>query len=223
MASLGIRCGGNCGVLDRRYVNVNDGCDQNPGPRSLAVSSTGRFTKSKSLVSAMKSLQPVNHRYVNARKTGRDQAISRDELDRWMHESVVDIVKNLQAAPLFLRFYTTEDGETAKFQTEKAMEEDRWRILANQWKSGATAAPEGIIFVQELEDEDSDGKIEGKSKAWGIVVQGRCVEAPVCYLLKTNRTAGVGAWCTHFCLVRVKNFRERTKSQLENRWLVQNQ
>lgn len=220
MASLGIRCGGNCGVLDRRYVNLHDGCDQKPGPRSLVVS-TASLRKSRNHISAMKSLQPV-HRYMKERKDGNDEVISRDKLDEWMKESVVDIVKNLREAPLFVRFYTTEDGKTARFETEKAVEEDRWPILEQQWKIGAAPTPEGIIFVQELEKGEIDGE---ESKAWGIVIQGRCVErsAPVCYLLKTSRAAGLGLWCTHFCLVRVKNFRETTKSQLQNCWLLQNQ
>ncbi|XP_022938776.1 uncharacterized protein LOC111444891 [Cucurbita moschata] len=220
MASLGIRCGGNCGVLDRRYVNVHDGCDQKAGPRSLAVS-TGGLRKSSSSVSILKSLQPVN-RHVKER-TDSNEVISRDKFDEWMKESVVNIVKNLREAPLFLRVYTTdEDGEAARFETEKAVEEDRWPILEKQWKSGSTPTPEGIMFVEELEDEDYE---DGESKAWGIVIQGRGVErgAPVCYLLKTSRAAGLGMWCTHFCLVRVKNFRETTKSQLQNCWLVQNQ
>ncbi|XP_022133523.1 uncharacterized protein LOC111006084 [Momordica charantia] len=232
MASLGIRCGGNCGVLDRPYVNVHDGCcDQKAGPRSLVVptGSGARWRRSRRFVSAMTSLQPVN------RRGNGNEVISRDKLDEWMKESVVDIVKNLREAPLFLRFYTTEDGEAARFETEKAVEEKRWPVLEEQWKNGAAPMPEGILFVQELEDddydEDADGgggngsNIAGESKAWGIVIQGRGVErgGPVCYLLKTSSAAGLGLWCTHFCLVRVKNFRETTKSQLENCWLLQNQ
>ncbi|XP_038884231.1 uncharacterized protein LOC120075128 [Benincasa hispida] len=214
MASLGIQCGGNCGIL-----NLHDGCDQKPVPRSLLISTT-RLKKSRSYVSAMKSLQPVNRR-----KDGNGEVISPDKLDEWMKESVVDIVKNLREAPLFLRFYTPDGKTTARFETEKAVEEDRWPILEKQWKNGAEPTPEGIIFVQKLEDGDDEGEIDGESKAWGIVVQGRGVErgAPVCYLLKTCRTAGLGLWCTHFCLVRVKNFRETTKSQLQNCWLTQNQ
>lgn len=219
MASLAIRCGRNFSALDHPYANVPDGCDQKASPRSL-VAFPGRFRKSRTHISSMKSLQPVKG-HVKGRKKG-NEAISRDKLDKWMKESVVEIVKNLREAPLFLRWYTTEDGKGARLETEKAVEEDRWPILEKQWKSGSTPTPEGIMFVEELEDEDYE---DGESKAWGIVIQGRGVErgAPVCYLLKTSRAAGLGMWCTHFCLVRVKNFRETTKSQLQNCWLVQNQ
>ncbi|KAG7033262.1 hypothetical protein SDJN02_07316, partial [Cucurbita argyrosperma subsp. argyrosperma] len=221
MASLAIRCGRNFSALDHPYANVPDGCDQKASPRSL-VAFPGRFRKLRTHISSMKSLQPVKG-HVKGRKKG-NEAISRDKLDKWMKESVVEIVKNLREAPLFLRWYTTEDGKGARLETEKAVEEDRWRTLEEQWKNGEARTPEGIIFVQELEEED----YEGESKAWGIVVQGRCVErgAPVCYLLKTSSSrggGGVGLWCTHFCLVRVKNFRETTKSQLKNCWLLQNQ
>lgn len=204
-------------------LNLNDGCDHKPfpPPRSV-VASTARLRKPRSYITAMKSLEPVIRR-----KNVDDEVISCENLDEWMKESVVDIVKNLREAPLFVRFYK-ENGKTARFETEKAVEEDRWPILENQWKNGAEATPEGIIFVQKLEDEEEEEEeveMEGEPKAWGIVVQGRGVErgAPVCYLLKTSRAAGLGLWCTHFCLVRVKNFRETTKSQLQNCWLMQNQ
>uniref|UniRef100_A0A2P2PKZ9 Uncharacterized protein n=1 Tax=Rhizophora mucronata TaxID=61149 RepID=A0A2P2PKZ9_RHIMU len=62
------------------------------------------------------------------------------------------------------------------------------------------------------------------TREWGIVVQGRGADCePVCYLLKTtSANSGLGAsWCTHFCLIKVKSFKETAKSQFRKCWLCQ--
>ncbi|CAI0459206.1 unnamed protein product [Linum tenue] len=92
---------------------------------------------------------------------------------------------------------------------------------------------EAPLLVQVYSDEkgrklETEKAVEEEeaTKAWGIVVQGKGAECgPVCYLLKTSRvgSSGLGLCCTHFCLMRVKGFRESAKSQLKNCWLLQAQ
>ncbi|CAI0552325.1 unnamed protein product [Linum tenue] len=169
---------------------------------------------------------------------GGERGIVAEKLDEWMRDSVTEIVKNLTAAPLLVHVYSDERGK--KLETEKAVEEGDWKKLIEKWKKRDSPLPEGVIFVEQLldggrsavlaaaeaEEEENDVAEEEATKAWGIVVQGKGAECgPVCYLLKTSRvgSSGVGLCCTHFCLMRVKSFRESAKSQLKNCWLLQAQ
>ncbi|CAL1392710.1 unnamed protein product [Linum trigynum] len=166
---------------------------------------------------------------------GGERGVVAEKLDEWMRDSVTDIVKNLTEAPLLVQVYSDEKGK--KLETEKAVEEGDWKRLIQKWKKRDSPLPEGVIFVEQLHDgvrtaeaaEEAEKKElaeEEATKAWGIVVQGKGAECgPVCYLLKTSRvgSSGVGLCCTHFCLMRVKGFRESAKSQLKNCWLLQAQ
>ncbi|XP_031117121.1 uncharacterized protein LOC116020746 [Ipomoea triloba] len=142
------------------------------------------------------------------------------ELERWMKGSVEEIVRNLEggsaaaaAAALVVEVYAG-DGE-ARFKAEKAVA-DEWAALREELER---KCPDGLIFVEEL----CDGGDGGGDRCWGIVIQGRDCAAPVCYLLKTCRAAaaaGVELSCTHFCLVKVKSFRESAFGQFMNSWLA---
>lgn len=164
-------------------------------------------------------------------KGHRNDAVDASErLDEWMKDSVGEIVKNLREAPLLVQVYPKKKGnggEMTALRTEKKAVGDDWPVVMEKWESGETPLPEGVILVEELAEEGEEGR-ERTTKAWGIVVQGRGAgSAPVCYLLKTSRVGsgpGMGTCsCTHFCLVRVKSFRETVKSQLKNCWLLQSQ
>lgn len=143
------------------------------------------------------------------------------KIDSWVQDSVTDIVKNLKQAPLLVQIYSEFDG-TIKIQTEKAVV-DQWPAVRDEWRSGESKSPDGLIFVEELERE-SEELGEGVTRAWGIVVQGKgCERGPACYLLKTDRVcAGLGlGFCTHFCLMRVKSFRDCALEQFKDSWLLQ--
>nr|GLL28052.1 uncharacterized protein LOC109193963 [Ipomoea trifida] len=164
--------------------------------------------------------------------------IAAEKLDRWMRGSVAEIVKNLTRAPLLVQVYS--DGgeeENADVRAERAVVEE-WPAVKGEWESGERRSPDGLIFVEELRDDgvnddeeesfngvNSEEGNETVTRAWGIVVQGRGAECgPVCYLLKTSKVGagiGMGAFCTHFCLVRVKSFRESAFCQFKNCWLLQ--
>ncbi|XP_065872227.1 uncharacterized protein [Euphorbia lathyris] len=158
-----------------------------------------------------------------------DRAIVHEKVDEWMRESVTEIVKNLRGAPLLVQVY--EGGET----TTLAVEEETWPAVMENWGKKEVPVPEGVIFVDQLEEDAAaacggGGGVEEDeiTRAWGIVVQGKgegC--GPVCYLLKTSRVCSEsgrgGSCCTHFCLMKVKSFRESAMSQLKNCWLLQAQ
>ncbi|XP_047946063.1 uncharacterized protein LOC125192508 [Salvia hispanica] len=170
------------------------------------------------------TLPPAHH--------GSDESIdSRDppaKIDSWLQDSVPDIVKNLKQAPLLVQIYSGLDGGV-RIETEKAVAEE-WPAAREGWRSGESKSPDGLIFVEELErgselgeESESESKL-GVTKAWGIVVQGKGAECgPACYLLKTDRVcAGVGlGFCTHFCLMKVNNFRDSALDQFKDSWLLQ--
>ena len=98
-----------------------------------------------------------------------------EKLDKWMQNSVVDIVKNLKEAPLLVHVY------------DKGSEMTHWR-LKNRWRK-ETHVPEGVIFVEQLMDRDEKQEQEEEeiTRAWGVVVQGKGVECGlVCYLLNLD-------------------------------------
>ncbi|KAK6929567.1 hypothetical protein RJ641_005772 [Dillenia turbinata] len=165
-------------------------------------------------------------------KKGSRSSVPSERLDEWMRKSVVDIVKNLRRAPLLVQVYPD-----SKMKTERALEGD-WPFLMKEWEEDESKSPEGVIFVEELRDtkaieggggaaaaEGSAGQIGGGmgdcTKMWGVLIQGKGVECkPTCYLLKTSSVrSDVDLRCTHFCLMKVKSFRESALSQLTNCWL----
>ncbi|KAK2637222.1 hypothetical protein Ddye_032014 [Dipteronia dyeriana] len=183
----------------------------------------------------------------NKRRQG--DAVSHDNvIDEWMRHSVVEIVKNLREAPLLVHVYSDRDGGgngngiSTRLRTEKASPED-WLTIKTDWENGTTPKPEGVIFVEQLRDEgaiaveeeeeesETSTDFGGQSeitRAWGVVVQGRGENCrPACYLLKTSRVGagpgtgtGLGMCCMHFCLVKVKSFRETAEAQFKNCWLL---
>ncbi|CAH9069667.1 unnamed protein product [Cuscuta europaea] len=168
---------------------------------------------------------------------GNENKIAAANLDRWMRGSVGEIVKNLNRAPLLVHVYSEEEdgGGKADTRTERAVVEE-WPAVKREWESGERKTPDGLIFVEALREEEAaeeegrcgggdGGEADGVSRAWGVVVQGRGAECgPACYLLKTSSVragTGMGLFCTHFCLVRVKSFRESAFLQFKNCWLLQ--
>lgn len=222
-----IRCGGGrggsaCAVrCDRRTVTVRSSCVV-PVINRRSWVETGKI----SMTTMMAELTPVKN---GGRKRG-GAVVSREKLEQWLRDSVVEIVKNLRESPLLLHLYAEANGGLSTTATTNPVEGD-WEAMEGRWERGEEETPEGVIFVEKLaddeeDDHDADGYNGGErsgTSAWGIVAQGRGTDCgPVCYLLKTTRVgSGMGTVCTHFCLVKVKSFRETAMSQLNNSWLVQ--
>ncbi|KAK8651474.1 hypothetical protein V6N13_141075 [Hibiscus sabdariffa] len=162
------------------------------------------------------------------REAGREQKeFPFEKIDDWMRDSVAEIVKRLPESPLLIHVYSDGNNKTTKTTAEKA-EEDDWVSMKQKWRKRESPMPDGVIFVEQIREEgEKDGEV---SRVWGIVVQGKGEDGrgrpppPACYLLKTSRAGsglGLGLRCTHFCLVKVTNFRETAFSQLKNCWLLQ--
>ncbi|CAH8360374.1 unnamed protein product [Eruca vesicaria subsp. sativa] len=179
------------------------------------------------LSTTVANMAPVKLERTN---NGGGSVVSREKIEQWLRESVVEIVKNLRETPLLMHLYAEANGGLST-ATTTSLEAEDWEGRVGKWSRGEERTPEGVIFVEKLkdDDEDDDGHDDGYkgggggTSAWGIVAQGRGTECgPVCYLLKTTRVgSGMGTVCTHFCLVKVKSFRETGLSQLNNSWLVQ--
>ncbi|XP_022764852.1 uncharacterized protein LOC111310031 [Durio zibethinus] len=234
MAVVGsVGCGGN--VCLQRHECSNLFSLHNPNarpcsfmfsnPHSLKPRMSSKILASFSSLSSSKvSLQPL----LKQEEKKRNE-LSYEKIDEWMRDSVVEIVKRLPESPLLVQVYSNDN--TTKTRTEKA-EEDKWVLVKQKWETGETPMPDGVIFVEQIQEEeegkkgDEKEKNEEVSRAWGIVVQGKGEEGSgspqACYLLKTSKVgSGFGLRCTHFCLVKVKSFRETAFSQLKNCWLLQ--
>lgn len=229
MASVGIHCEGNRHFFNCRWSGNNPLTNHNSrvGKCSVAISTdfnSSRWKQWRICSASMKAgigmgmaIEKQKNEINDGDKSTSASAVVYEKLDEWMKDSVVEIVKNLREAPLLVHVY--DGDETTMLKTEKAVEEETWPVVMKKWKKRETPLPEGVIFVEQLEEEEA----EATTRAWGIVVQGKGIDCgPVCYLLKTSRVgSGLGVFCTHFCLMRVKSFRESTRSQLKNCWLLQ--
>ncbi|CAK9133700.1 unnamed protein product [Ilex paraguariensis] len=241
MASRGIRCGRNHpSIHNHRTLFRIDRSNQissmnlsfsfffnhpmkNPLQRISASMPSSIFTM---LSSSPNNLESYLKLSVDEERDNEKFMFS-EKLDEWMRDSVVEIVKNLKEAPLLVHIDWHNNGpENLRFRTEKASSEN-WKTLKSEWERGTTPSPDGIIFVEKIEDERvlNEGVEEEETRVWGIVVQGKGVDCgPVCYLLKTSRVGvggGLGLFCTHFLLVRIRSFSENALSQLEDCWLLQ--
>ncbi|CAL0327546.1 unnamed protein product [Lupinus luteus] len=234
-SSLVIPCGGsNCVTAKRCGITV-------AAPCSVAISDYSRSTVRKGRIYATATKATAARLFDNRKSYssgGAKNAVEAQErLDEWMRESVVEIVKNLKEAPLLVQVYTKNkngEGETS-ISTEKKVVVEDWHEVKERWEAGETPLPEGVIFVEEIgsDEEPANGGAgngtERTTRVWGVVVQGKGVGCePVCYLIKTCRVGSgpgmaSGLYSTHFCLVRVKSFRETAQSQLKNCWLLQSQ
>ncbi|XP_052184371.1 uncharacterized protein LOC127796326 [Diospyros lotus] len=218
MASLTMRCGTDLSSVHCRHLNhlnrnrigaIGMRMNSRSGPRISAAASGPS-------VPCVPTMPMTN------RPSDESGALFSEKVDEWMRGSAVEIVKNLREAPLFVQVYASNNGAAAppRLQTEKAVAEE-WPVVERRWKDGTAPAPDGLILVEELQSNEDQEEEEG-TKAWGVVVQGKGSECgPACYLLKTSRVgSGLGLCSTHFCLMKVKNFRESALSQLTNCWLL---
>lgn len=238
MAASARICGGGggsaCAVrCDRRPVTARSPC-------VVPVTNGRNFCEIGKISMTMDDLVPpsaavkIDRMKIGERKRG-GSVVSRERLDVWLRDSVVEIVKNLRESPLLVHLYAEANGGLTTTATNPEAED--WPVMEGRWERGEERTPEGVILVEKLADGDvadregdddydeiNDGGACGEgTSAWGIVAQGRGMySGPVCYLLKTTRVgSGMGTVCTHFCLVKVKSFRETAMSQLNNSWLVQ--
>lgn len=234
MAYAKIGYGGSY-LVHRGVLELPCGSDHNARslsssfPMSIRRSNVG--TISASMTETVSEVEKQRGRRSRGGGDRRAVEAAREKIDRWMKESVTEIVKNLSEAPLLVHLYA-EEG------TVVVMKAEEWTAVKGRWERGEAEMPEGMIFVERLgtaaAEESCDCGFDGGdgTRAWGLVVQGKGVECgPVCYLLKTTRVgsgsgsgsgSGMGMRCTHFCLAKVSSFKETSETQLRNCWLVGN-
>ncbi|CAI9117160.1 OLC1v1018504C1 [Oldenlandia corymbosa var. corymbosa] len=168
------------------------------------------------------------------RERDRDVVIDDGKLDTWVKESVVEILNNLEEAPFLVHIYTdSEEGSGSagsasssgktRLVKEKATAES-WPSIKGRW-GGNDPTPTGIILVEEMKNSEesvseTSCSSSSSTRVWGILIQGKGVSCPACYILKTCRVRSVLGCCTHFCLMRVGCFFESVDIQLKNLWLV---
>ncbi|ESQ44447.1 hypothetical protein EUTSA_v10006215mg [Eutrema salsugineum] len=231
-SSVRICCGGGnaCAVrCDRRTVTARSSSCVLPVINRRNWYEIGKVSMAMADLAPTHQAVKLERTNIGERKRG-GSVVSREKIDEWLRDSVVEIVKNLRESPLLVHLYAEANGGLTTTATNPEAEE--WTAMEGRWDRGEERTPEGVILVEKLADdevEDRDQNSEGEdyggesTSAWGIVAQGRGTDCgPVCYLLKTTRVgSGMGTVCTHFCLVKVKSFRETAVSQLNNSWLVQ--
>ncbi|KAE8655633.1 phenylalanine N-monooxygenase-like [Hibiscus syriacus] len=217
----GVSRGGNVCLQRQEPSHLFNSHNPNVRPRSLMVSNPQSL---KPRPPTRISTSKVNLQPLPKRQEKKSNAVLYHKIDEWMRDSVADIVKNLQESPLLVHVYSDDDN-TTRTRTEKA-DELNWVSVKQRWEKGESTVPDGLIFVEQIQEEEGEGEYEKGDaccRAWGIAVQGQGRGiAPACYLLKTCRvSSGLGLKCTHFCLVKVQSFRETAFSQLKNCWLLQ--
>ncbi|KAL5075344.1 hypothetical protein RYX36_014328 [Vicia faba] len=79
-----------------------------------------------------------------------DVVKAHERLDRWMRESMVDIVRNLRDAPLLVQVYSKRKGETVMIVTQKAILVEDWEEVKERWEARESLMSEGVIFVEKL-------------------------------------------------------------------------
>ncbi|CAN8279597.1 unnamed protein product [Cochlearia groenlandica] len=225
--------GSACAVrCDRRTVTSR------LAPCAVQVTKRRNLSEIGKISMTMADLEPIPAAKIERTRIGERKrggsVVSREKLDEWLRDSVVEIVKNLRESPLLVHLYAESNGALTTTATNPEAED--WPAMEGRWDRGEERTPEGVILVEKLadenvaerdldseEDDDYGGACGEGTSAWGIVAQGRGTDnGPVCYLLKTTRVgSGMGTVCTHFCLVKVKSFRETAVSQFKNSWLVQ--
>ncbi|GAB2298601.1 hypothetical protein Dimus_032669 [Dionaea muscipula] len=138
------------------------------------------------------------------------------QLDQWIHNSVSEIVKNTRKAPFLVHVYPEDDGiddegspsSSSTTSTRLVFEEASsatWPCITRRWKDVNSTTPAGVILVQELQAVDDEDKcLDDSTKLWGLLVQGRGLTCPACYVLKTCQIQCCFGFSTHFCLSKVE-------------------
>lgn len=226
MAALGARFVGNHRLLSEedRFLNhrvMRISRSARPAAISCCTDSGG----GKMSIKALAKLESISKATLPACIEGEERrALAMKTMEHWMRESVVEIVQNLRgSSSLLAEVYTEGRGGEFTLKIGKAGAED-WPEIKEKWKKGETSSPDGIIVVEELKDEgEEDTKVKKEERFWGLMVQGKGFDcAPCCYVLKTNRpNTNLHISCTYFVLIKVQNFNDSAKSQIDRSFLVE--
>ncbi|GAA0143023.1 hypothetical protein LIER_03800 [Lithospermum erythrorhizon] len=240
MASLRVGLGRGCVKMNRVcFEDGGDGCWARGGMVKFGGRGGGRLRSRLRVVSGGAADSLLDHKLaVRKRIMDKEDAVS-GKVDKWIRDSVDEIVSNIEEAPFLVHIYPENDlGSSRKTKTkvvrEKA-EANSWPNIKHRWERGSSI-PNGIALVEELKIADDDdvlldpeeelGSIANdnqhcsSTKVFGIVIQERGLTCPACYILKTSRVRSIAGICTHFCMFRVECFGETPDAQLKKQWLL---
>ncbi|KAL7202505.1 hypothetical protein ACSBR1_034054 [Camellia fascicularis] len=123
----------------------------------------------------------ANKRMVVDKEEKKEEDYSSQKLDRWMRDSVVEIVNNIGEAPFLVHIYSDDDDDDKskkcssskkgmRLVKEKA-DADSWPTIKGRWDGGISPIPNGVILVEELkpkqvsdklfDDDDDDDETKG--------------------------------------------------------------
>ncbi|KAJ8498324.1 hypothetical protein OPV22_008876 [Ensete ventricosum] len=156
------------------------------------------------------------------------ESVTPEKLDQWMRESIGEIVRNVGEEPFLMRIFSVGGAPGVRLESEAALPES-WPRIKKRWNRESRTT-DAIILVEVLEQEEESGAVAeeatatccvagGARRTLGLVVQGRGMDSPACFILDTTRVKSSLGFCTHFCLARAKCFGEPVHVQLRNAWL----
>lgn len=159
------------------------------------------------------------------------EPVSPEKLDRWIRDSIGEIVRNIEEAPFLVQIFSRGGGagrEGGVTLEREAASPERWPCMRKRWDQGSPK-PDGFILVEKLavEEEEAGAGEEDRGAAstpsgprtWGLLVQGRGMDCASCYILNTTRVRSSMGFCTYFCLVKAKCFGEPAELQFRRAWL----
>lgn len=252
-------CSSQCAAGSRVWTSDVPRDDFFSGKRDLSLNKVAATRRKSSVINAAvrsfsEASTDLNGRLLNARfdqPYAMSLAINRPvntespcNVERWVEESVHEIVKNIQEAPFLQYVFDSKSRFSSRSQRQKITPENYWPSVR---ESLSEVDPDGVILVQKLGPgcaaatcclaEASGGddgreemvcplhqKAEGaETNVWGVLVQARGGlqnNNSACYLLKTTRVSSSTGTCTRYCLTRATCFGPSYVEQLENAWLL---
>jgi hypothetical protein len=148
------------------------------------------------------------------------EKVGEEKVERWMRESIAEIVRHVGEAPFLVHLFSGGEGERVTVRREPAAPES-WPDVRRRWGPGGARRPDGIILVEQVASDGGGASAasEAARQVWGLVVQARGMERASCYVLSTCRVRSSAGFCTHFCLARAQCFGDPVELQLRNAWL----
>ncbi|EHA8587290.1 hypothetical protein COCNU_scaffold001770G000030 [Cocos nucifera] len=152
------------------------------------------------------------------------EPVSPEKLDRWIRDSIGEIVRNIEEAPFLVQIFSRGGGagrEGGVTLEREVASPERWLCMRKWWDEGSPK-PDGFILVEKLAVEEEDrgaSSTPSGPRTWGLLVQGRGMDCASCYILNTTRVRSSMGFCTYFCLVKAKCFGETAELQFRRAWL----
>ncbi|CAO2823500.1 unnamed protein product [Amaranthus hypochondriacus] len=155
-------CFGICGVIDG-VIGMNCRREFNKGSISLRFGNNGKkegSIRNRECNFCVGSKSNGIDVGVNGMDKSEDhKTMATQELDHWLYNSLQEIVKNVDEAPLLVHIYTQDGPKDSiffskssttrmKIVMEKGTSTKNWKKMNQSWEK---SIPNGVILVQELD------------------------------------------------------------------------